>query len=88
MGSLEGIANIGEILGDLLEIGMGLLKGDLTVLSTEGSLSGIFNTSSDWDLTGSLSDITGSLTEGDGISGSLGDGAEGASGSLGDGAEG
>ncbi|MEY8567374.1 hypothetical protein [Corynebacterium sp.] len=64
MGSLEGITGIADILGDLLEIGLGLLKGDLTVLSTEGSLAGIFDGSSEWDLTGSLESVTGSLSEG------------------------
>ena len=64
MGSLEGITGINEILGDLLEIGIGLLKGDLTVLSTEGSLEGIFDGSSEWDLTGSIESVTGSLSDG------------------------
>lgn len=64
MGSLEGITGITDILGDLLEIGIGLLKGDLTVLSTEGSLEGIFDGSSEWDLTGSIESVTGSLSDG------------------------
>ncbi|MEJ6549056.1 hypothetical protein PQI66_05810 [Corynebacterium sp. USCH3] len=68
MGSLEGIAGITDILGDLLNIFVGLLKGDLTVLSTEGSLEGIFDGSSEWDLTGSIESVTGSLSN---------DGAEG-----------
>ncbi|AHW64780.1 Hypothetical protein CGLY_11675 [Corynebacterium glyciniphilum AJ 3170] len=68
MGSLEGITGIADILGDLLNIFVGLLKGDLTVLSTEGSLEGIFEGSSDWDLTGSIESVTGSLSN---------DGAEG-----------
>lgn len=72
MGSLEGITGITEILGDLLEIGVGLLKGDLTVLSTEGSLEGIFDGSSEWDLTGSIESVTGSLSDS-----SAGSGAEG-----------
>ncbi|WP_145941770.1 hypothetical protein [Corynebacterium glyciniphilum] len=72
MGSLEGITGITEILGDLLEIGVGLLKGDLTVLSTEGSLEGIFDGSSEWDLTGSIESVTGSLSDS-----SAGGGAEG-----------
>lgn len=63
MGSLEGITGITDILGDLLEIGIGLLKGDLTVLSTEGSLEGIFDGSSEWDLTGSIESVTGSLSD-------------------------
>lgn len=45
MGSLDQIPNLGQFLGDLgdlLHIAVGLLKGDLTVLSTEGSLAGIF----------------------------------------------
>lgn len=63
MGSLEGITGITEILGDLLEIGIGLLKGDLTVLSTEGSLEGIFDGSSELDLTGSIGSVTGSLSD-------------------------
>ncbi|MGP5928841.1 hypothetical protein [Corynebacterium glyciniphilum] len=68
MGSLEGITGIADILGDLLNIFVGLLKGDLTVLSTEGSLEGIFEGSSDWDLTGSIESVSGSLSN---------DGAEG-----------
>ncbi|WP_312980716.1 hypothetical protein [Corynebacterium sp.] len=68
MGSLEGITGIADVLGDLLNIFVGLLKGDLTVLSTEGSLEGIFNGSSEWDLTGSIESVTGSLSN---------DGAEG-----------
>lgn len=72
MGSLEGITGITEILGDLLEIGIGLLKGDLTVLSTEGSLEGIFDGSSELDLTGSIGSVTGSLSDS-----SAGGGAEG-----------
>lgn len=64
MGSLEGITGITEILGDLLNIVVGLLKGDLTVLSTEGSLEGIFDGSSEWDLTGSIESVTGSLSSG------------------------
>ncbi|MDN5683059.1 hypothetical protein [Corynebacterium glyciniphilum] len=63
MGSLEGITGITDILGDLLEIGIGLLKGDLTVLSTEGSLEGIFDGSSEWDLTGSIESVTGSFSD-------------------------
>ncbi|MGP9723777.1 hypothetical protein ACT3SZ_07170 [Corynebacterium sp. AOP40-9SA-29] len=74
MGSLSDFT---DIISEVLQITLGLIRGDLTVLSTEGSLEGVFDTSSEWDLTGSLSDITGSLAEGDGISGSLGDGAEG-----------
>ena len=68
MGSLEGITGIADVLGDLLNIFVGLLKGDLTVLSTDGSLEGIFNGSSEWDLTGSIESVTGSLSN---------DGAEG-----------
>ncbi|WP_420100244.1 hypothetical protein [Corynebacterium sp.] len=63
MGSLDGITDITEILGDLLKIGVGLLKGDITVLSTEGSLAGIFDGSSNTDLTGSLEGIMGSLSD-------------------------
>ncbi|MDN5719243.1 MAG: hypothetical protein ACTH2Y_04830 [Corynebacterium sp.] len=74
MGSLSDFT---DIISEVLQITLGLIRGDLTVLSTEGSLEGVFDTSSEWDLTGSLSDITGSLAEGDAISGSLGDGAEG-----------
>ncbi|MGN0096592.1 MAG: hypothetical protein ACI38U_11080 [Corynebacterium sp.] len=64
MGSLEGITGIADVLGDLLNIVVGLLKGDLGVLSTEGSLEGIFDGSSEWDLTGSINNITGSLSDG------------------------
>ncbi|MDN6258978.1 MAG: hypothetical protein L0J31_04320, partial [Corynebacterium sp.] len=71
MGSLSDFT---DIISEVLQITLGLIRGDLTVLSTEGSLEGVFDTSSEWDLTGSLSDITGSLAEGAAISGSLGDG--------------
>ncbi|OLT51168.1 hypothetical protein BJF89_08625 [Corynebacterium sp. CNJ-954] len=64
MGSLEGITGIADVLGDLLNIVVGLLKGNLAVLSTEGSLEGIFDGSSEWDLTGSINNITGSLSDG------------------------
>ncbi|MCJ7858288.1 hypothetical protein [Corynebacterium kalidii] len=60
MGSLDGITDIADIAGDLLRIAVGLLKGDLSVLSTEGSLAGIFGSSGDLDLAGS---IDGSSTD-------------------------
>lgn len=49
MGSFDQLSGLGGVvgdLGDLLHIFVGLLKGDLTVLSTDGSLTGIFGSTS------------------------------------------
>lgn len=55
MGSTE-LAGIVDNLGDLLGILTGLLKGDLTQLSTEGSVAGIFGSTGDVNLVGSIVD--------------------------------
>lgn len=59
MGSLGDIADLVGPLGDLLDILVGLLQGDIGVLSTEGSLGGIFEGSSETDLVGSLDGSSG-----------------------------
>jgi hypothetical protein len=42
MGSISDITDVAGDLSELLKIVVGLLKGDLSVLSTEGSLAGVF----------------------------------------------
>lgn len=49
MGSIEQIPNIGQLLGDvgeLLNMFISFLKGDISSLSSEGSAAGIFTSDS------------------------------------------